>query len=121
MEDFYIRVLVPPVVATVVVASVSVIYGLFDLAIGLLLWRSSWCSPGSVLPLLTRWLSATPAASTAAIRGDVGAMVVDEVQGVADLVALDAAAEHRRRLLARAAELDEARVAWAPSRGSATR
>jgi len=108
LEDFYIRVIVPPVVAAVVVASVSVIYGLFDLAIGLSL-AFFLVLTGVVLPLVARWLSASPAASLAAVRGDVGAMIVDEVQGVADLVALDAAAEHRRRLLARAQELDEAR------------
>jgi ABC-type transport system involved in cytochrome bd biosynthesis fused ATPase/permease subunit len=62
-----------------------------------------------VLPLISRWLSVAPAGALATIRGDVGAMLIDEVQGVADLVALDAAAEHRRRLLARAAELDAAR------------
>ena len=45
----------------------------------------------------------------AAIRGDVAAMIVDEVQGVADLAALDAAAEHRAHLLERAAAFDQAR------------
>ena len=34
LEDLYIKVLVPPLVAAVVVASVSVVYGVFDLAIG---------------------------------------------------------------------------------------
>jgi ATP-binding cassette subfamily C protein CydC len=108
LEDFYIRVLVPPVVAAVVVASMSVIYGLFDLAIGLVL-AFFLVLTGVLLPLVSRWLSATSAASVATIRGDVGAMVVDEVAGVADLVALDAAAGHRQRLLTRARELDEAR------------
>ena len=108
LEDFYIKVLVPPLVAAVVVASMSVIYGLFDLAIGLVL-AFFLVLTGVVLPLVARWLSATPAASLATIRGDVGAMLLDEVGGVADLVALDAAAAHRERLLARAKELDEAR------------
>jgi ATP-binding cassette subfamily C protein CydC len=108
LEDFYIKVLVPPVVAAIVVASVSVVYGMFDLAIGLAL-AVFLVLTAVVLPLVSRWLSSTPAASLATIRGDVGAMLIDEIQGVADLVALDAAADHRERLLARAAELDEAR------------
>jgi ATP-binding cassette subfamily C protein CydC len=108
LEDFYIKVLVPPVVAAIVVASVSVVYGMFDLAIGLAL-AFFLVLTAVVLPLVSRWLSSTPAASLATIRGDVGAMLIDEIQGVADLVALDAAADHRERLLARAAELDEAR------------
>ncbi len=108
LEDFYIRVLVPPIVAAIVVATVSVVYGLFDLAIGLVL-ALFLVLTGVVLPLVAGWLSATPASAIAAIRGDVGAMLVDEVQGVADLVALDAAAGHRQRLLAHGRELDRAR------------
>ncbi len=108
LEGFYIKVLVPPIVAVVAVAGVSVIYGIFDLAIGLAL-AFFLVLTGVVLPLVSRWLSAAPASSVATIRGDVGAMLVDEVQGVADLVALDAAADHRRRLLERATELDAAR------------
>ncbi|MEX1295999.1 MAG: thiol reductant ABC exporter subunit CydC [Candidatus Limnocylindrales bacterium] len=108
LEDFYIKVLVPPAVAAVVVAAMSVVYGIFDLAIGLSL-AFFLVLTGVVLPLTARWLSAAPAASLAGTRGEVGAMLVDEVQGVADLVALDAADEHRARLLARAGELDGAR------------
>ncbi len=108
LEDFYIRVLVPPMVAAIVVASMSVIYGIFDLAIGLVL-AVFLLLTGVALPLVTRWLSRDSAATLASMRGDVGAMLLDEVHGVADLVALDAAAAHRARLLARARELDEAR------------
>jgi ATP-binding cassette subfamily C protein CydC len=108
LEDFYVRVVVPPIVAAAVIAGMSVLYGVFDLAIGLAL-ASFLLLTGVLLPLATRWLSAAPAASMAAIRGDVAAMIVDEVHGVADLVALDAAAEHRARLLERASAFDQAR------------
>ncbi len=108
LEDFYIKVLLPPVVAAVVVAGMSIVYGAFDLALGLAL-AGFLVLTGVVLPLTSRWLSSVPAAAAATIRGDVGAMLVDEVQGVADLVALDAAAAHRERLLARARQLDQAR------------
>ena len=108
LEDFYVRVVVPPIVAAAVIAGMSILYGVFDLAIGLVL-ASFLLLTGVLLPLATRWLSAAPAASMAAIRGDVAAMIVDEVHGVADLVALDAAAEHRARLLERASAFDQAR------------
>jgi ATP-binding cassette subfamily C protein CydC len=108
LEDFYIKVLLPPLVAAVVVAAVCVIYGLFDIAVGFAL-AFFLVMTGVVLPLLTRRLSATATASIATLRGDVGAMLLDEVAGLADLVALDAAADHRRRLLTRAGELDGAR------------
>ncbi len=64
---------------------------------------------GVVLPLVSRWLSREPARIVAALRGDTGALIVDGLLGAADLVALDADALHRQRLLARAGELDAAR------------
>lgn len=108
LEDLYIKVLVPPVVAAIVVASVSVVYGLFDPAIGLVLGVFLVLT-GVALPLTSRQLSMRPASSLAAMRGDVGAMAIDGVSGMADLIALDAMSGHRARLLARAAELDAAR------------
>jgi thiol reductant ABC exporter CydC subunit len=108
LEDFYIKVLMPPLVAAVVVASVCIVYGLFDVAIGLVL-ALFLVVTGVVLPLVSRRLSAMQTASMARMRGDVGAMLADQVQGLPDLVALDAASDHRARLLARARELDQAR------------
>lgn len=108
LEDFYIRVIVPPLVAAMVVAGVSMVYGLFDLFLGLVL-AFFLLFTGVVLPLVTRWLSTSSATALATIRGDLGALIVDEIHGVADLVALDAAGDHRRRLLARGAELDRVR------------
>mgnify|MGYP000691730515 CR=1 FL=1 len=64
--------------AAVVVAGISVVYGIFDLALGLSL-AFFLVLTGVVLPLVSRWLSAAPAASLATVRGDVGAMLVDEV------------------------------------------
>jgi thiol reductant ABC exporter CydC subunit len=108
LEDFYIRVAVPPLVAAVVVAGSAVIYGLFDPLLGLVL-AGFLLLTGVLLPLVTRWLSAQPAAAMAATRGDLGALVVDHIHGVADLVALDAAGGHRSRLLTLGAELDRSR------------
>ena len=108
MEEFYVRVLVPPFVAAVVVAITSAIYGLFDPRMGLLL-LAFLVLTGVVLPLASRWLSREPARLVATLRGDTGALIVDGLLGAADLVALDADARHRQRLLSRAGELDAAR------------
>jgi ATP-binding cassette subfamily C protein CydC len=108
MEEFYVRVLVPPFVAAVVVTITSAIYGLFDALMGVLLLAFLLLT-GVVLPLASRWLSREPARMVAGLRGDTGALIVDGLQGAADLVALDADAHHRQRLLARAGELDAAR------------
>jgi ATP-binding cassette subfamily C protein CydC len=109
LEDFYVRVVIPPFVAAFVAAGTSLVFGFFDPAIGVCLLAFLLLT-GVVLPAVTRRLSSAPAASVAAIRGDVAAGVVDEVQGIADLVALDAADAHRRRLLHRATELDRTRA-----------
>jgi ATP-binding cassette subfamily C protein CydC len=109
LEDFYIRVLIPPLVAALVVAGISVIYGLFDIVLGLVL-AGFLVLTGVALPLLTRSLSRTSAAALADARGELGASVVDEVRGVADLVALDAAGAHHEQLLARGAEMDRIRA-----------
>jgi ATP-binding cassette subfamily C protein CydC len=108
MEEFYVRVLVPPFVAAVVVTITSAIYGLFDALMGVLLLAFLLLT-GVVLPLASRWLSREPARMVATLRGDTGALIVDGLQGAADLVALDADAHHRQRLLARAGEMDAAR------------
>ena len=108
MEEFYVRVLVPPFVAAVVVTITSAIYGLFDALMGVLLLAFLLLT-GVVLPLASRWLSREPARMVATLRGDTGALIVDGLQGAADLVALDADAHHRQRLLTRAGEMDAAR------------
>ena len=108
MDEFYVRVLVPPAVAAVVVTGMSLVYGLFDLAMGLLL-LAFLAVTGVVLPLTARWLSAAPARAVAELRGDASALLIDQLHGAADLAALDADGRHRTRLLARGAELDAAR------------
>lgn len=119
LEDFYIRVVIPPLVAAVVVTGMAIVYGLFDLLLGLVV-AAFLLLVGVVLPLLTRWLSKEPASELASTRGDVGAMVVDQIQGVADLVALDAAGDHRARLLGRGRELDRARARLGTVEGVST-
>jgi ATP-binding cassette subfamily C protein CydC len=56
MEELYVRVLIPPAVAAVVIAAMSLLYGLFDPAMGLLLLAFLLLT-GVLLPLVTRWLS----------------------------------------------------------------
>jgi ATP-binding cassette subfamily C protein CydC len=108
MEELYVRVLVPPVVAAVVIAGCSLVYGLLDPAMGLVLVGFLLLT-GVILPLVSRWLSRQPARSLAGLRGETGALVIDQLQGAADLAAMDAAGSHRARLLARGSELDATR------------
>jgi thiol reductant ABC exporter CydC subunit len=107
LEDFYVRVVIPPVIAGLVTVFAGLGLGLLDLTLGVALVAFLLAS-GVVLPIVARRLSRAPAATFVATRGEYGAMLVDEINGLADLIALDRAAAHRERTLALGAELDAA-------------
>ena len=107
LEDFYVRIIVPPAVAALVTAFAALLLGLFDPTLGLALVAFLGLT-GVILPLVSQGLSRQPAATLIATRAELSAMVVDEVRGIADLIALDQAAAHRERVLALGAALDRA-------------
>ena len=105
LEDFYVRVLVPPIVAVLVTAFGCVLLGVFDVSLGLVLF-AFLVLVGVVLPLLTRWLSREVSERAVTTRGELSAAFVDEVHGLADLIALDRADGHRATVLGLGADLD---------------
>jgi ATP-binding cassette, subfamily C, bacterial CydC len=105
LEDFYVRVLLPPVVAALVTVFASLLLGAFDPLLGLVLFGFLTVT-GVILPLVSRQLSRGPAADLVALRARLQASVVDEVQGIADLIVLDRAAAHRADTLALGEALD---------------
>ncbi len=107
LEDFYVRVISPPVAAALVAVFASVLLGAFDPTLGVVL-VAFLVAAGVVLPLVSGRLSARPARDLVATRSELSAMLVDEVQGIADLIALDRAADHRERVLSLGATLDGA-------------
>jgi thiol reductant ABC exporter CydC subunit len=107
LEDFYVRVLVPPLVAALVVVAMSALYGSLDLRLGIVLLLV-FLADGLLRPLLVRRLSTRRATSLATLRGQLAATIVDEVHGAADLVVLDAAEAHRARSLELAGKVDGA-------------
>ena len=86
LENFYLRVVIPPLAAALVTLLACLILGSFDvwLAAALLAFIGL---TGVVLPLASRWLSRQPAAEMIAARAQLSALLVDEVQGLADLLA----------------------------------
>jgi ATP-binding cassette, subfamily C, bacterial CydC len=112
LEDFYVRVIVPPVVAALVTAIASLALGLFDPVLGLAL-LAFLALTGVALPLASRRLSRRPASTLVATRAELSALLVDEIGGIADLVALDRAADHRERVLALGRSTDGAMAALA--------
>ena len=107
LEDFYVRVIVPPVVAALVTAFGGIVLGVFDPVLGVAL-VAFLVGTGVVLPLVSRRLSRAPAVASVTSRGELTATLVDEIGGIADLIALDRASAHRDRVLALGAELDQA-------------
>jgi ATP-binding cassette subfamily C protein CydC len=94
---------------------------MLDVTLGLTL-AGFLVASGIVLPLVSRRLSRAPGAAAIATRGEFSATLVDEINGLADLVALDRAAAHRDRVLALGTELDAAgeRLALVRSATTAT-
>ena len=118
LEEFYARVVVPPIVAALVTAFASLLLGAFDPILGIALF-AFLAFTGVVLPLVSRRLARRPAVALVATRAELRATVLDELQGMADLVALDRAAAHRDRVLALGAATDRALGELAIVRGTA--
>jgi ATP-binding cassette subfamily C protein CydC len=116
LEDFAVRVVLPPIVAVMAAAFACLLLGAFDRLLGLVLLLFLGLA-GVVLPLLTRRLSSDASAELVVRRGVVSALAVDEVQGQAELAALDQADDHRSRLLAEGADLDRLVARLAAVRG----
>jgi ATP-binding cassette subfamily C protein CydC len=86
LEQFYVRVVTPPIVAALVTALACVILGVFDvwLAVALLLFLAL---TGVALPLMTQWLGREPSGAFIATRAELSARMVDQIQGAEDLLA----------------------------------
>ena len=86
LENFYIRVIVPPLVAVLVTGLACAILGYFDviLAVALLVFL---LLTGVALPLVSRWLSQQPASEAILARAELNATLVDQIQGMADMLA----------------------------------
>jgi ATP-binding cassette, subfamily C, bacterial CydC len=107
LEDFYVRMVSPPIVAALVTAFTAVILGLFEPVLGIALIAFVTFT-GVVLPMIARRLSRTAGQTLIETRAELRASVVDELSGMADLVALDRTSWHRDRTLALGDATDQA-------------
>jgi ATP-binding cassette subfamily C protein CydC len=116
LQDLYVRVVVPPVAAAIAIALVCLALGAFDPALGLVT-LVGMLAVGVGVPLVGRDRTRAPAARFVAVRAELNAMLVDEIQGIADLTAFDALGGHRSRTLALGEELDATAGRLAAVRG----
>ena len=118
LENFYVRVVVPPLAAALVATLASVILGAFDVrfAFALILFL---ILTGIVLPLLTQRLSRTPTEHLIRTRAELNAVLTDEIQGIADVIAFGQAENFRARTRRLNDALDRAQLQLANARGMA--
>jgi ATP-binding cassette, subfamily C, bacterial CydC len=116
LENFYIRVVVPPIAAACIVALACLLLGAFDgtLALALLIFL---LLTGVALPLVMRWLGKSSSGQFIATRAELNALLVDEIQGMADLLAFDQADTHRARMQRLSAALNRVQERQAMLRG----
>ncbi len=97
LENFYARVIVPPIVAVLVTALAAIILGFFDwrLAVALVFFLAL---TGVALPLLTRYLSREATTSAVGYRSTLQAAVTDDILGLPDLIAFGQADASRARI-----------------------
>jgi thiol reductant ABC exporter CydC subunit len=118
LEDLPIRVVMPPLVAAIVVAVVTVVMGVFSPLMGLVL-LAFLAFTGIILPWLTRQLARGPGREVIAIRAELETRLVDLVQGLPDLVAADLSARHLATIAELGDRLDRAAERLALLRGIA--
>jgi len=94
LENFYIRVVYPGITAVLVSMGAAVYLGLYDARLGLALFVFLF-SVGILIPLITKLISSKPGRLLVAYRGVLHTQLVDGVQGVADLLAFNRAADHQ--------------------------
>jgi ATP-binding cassette subfamily C protein CydC len=116
LENFYVRVVTPPIVAALVTALACAILGAFDiwLAVALLLFLAL---TGVALPLVTQWLGHEPSGALIATRAELSARMVDQIQGADDLLAFGQDNAYRESALALSGQLNQLQERLAVIRG----
>lgn len=118
LENFYVRVVVPPLAALLTTAVACAILGVFDLRLALVL-ALYMALTGVALPWVSQWLSRQAAHAQIAQRSALNARLVDAVQGMADLLAFGQAQQQRAAILTQSDQLHAAQERLATVRGVA--
>jgi len=116
LENFYIRVLVPPFAAILVTAGACALIGAFDATLALTLALFALLV-GVVLPLVTQRASRAPAEDLIATRAQWNARLTDQIQGLADALAFSQAQNFSQQTDALGKQMDDAQLRLAHWRG----
>lgn len=105
LDDFYVRGVVPSIVAMLAVGCILPFLAHFDPRLAVI-DAAALAFAGVLLPLLLRLLSSRPGRERVAWASELRASIVEEVQGMAELVALGAAGAHAERIEEAGREMD---------------
>lgn len=118
LENFYARVVVPPIAAGLVAALTCAILGYFSWALAAT-FLAFFLLVGVALPLLTRRLGREAGAAAIAARAELQAAVADDLFGMADLIAYGQDEAMAARTLRQSAALQAEQARLANLRGVA--
>lgn len=99
LENFYVRVVSPPLTAILVGLFTSIFLASFDPALAPV-FLTFFLTLGLFLPILAQTLSRRPAARTVSLRADLHTRLVDGIQGMADLLAYGRGDERLQQIIA---------------------
>lgn len=113
LENFYLRVVAPPLVAILVTLLTGVLMAVFDLRLAVTL-LGFLALAGLGVPLLTQALSRGLGRRLVRVRSELNVALIDGVQGIADLLAFGYEKRHQERVgtLGREFADLQRRMAW---------
>lgn len=97
IENFYLRVIAPPVVAVLVSLLAVALLGIFDLRLAVVLLAFLLLA-GMGLPILVRALSRSVEGRMVQVRSEMNSVLVGGIQGISDLVAFGQGARYLARV-----------------------
>ena len=97
LDDFYVRGVVPAVVATLATVIFTAVLFRFDPRLALV-DAAALATAGLLVPLLLRRLAREPGRARVELAASLRSSVVEEAQGMAELIALGAVDAHAARL-----------------------
>lgn len=118
LENFYLRVVIPPLAAALVTLLACLLLGSFDVWLGIALLGFAVLT-GVFLPWATLRLSRQPAADAIQARAELNAALVDEIQGIADVLAFGQEGDWLARTQRLDRQLSRAQERLASARGLA--
>ncbi len=112
LQNFYIRVLAPPIIAVLVALILWVFLGAFGAIFGLI-YLGFFLLSSVVVPALTYLLNRRLGQQMVTTRADLQAQLVDSVQGIADLVAFGQEQRQAAHIQALTQKLNKMQMAMA--------